>query len=361
MDKTLTITDLEFIRDNFLKELEDAKHGKKTSFPFIAHQLPASPIVKNGETFQVMVIGGTIFRKALMKKENGEIRIFKRAEKFQPPFHSKEDFLLFVEKELAENISVLALNFAYPMKPVFSDGRLDGKLLAGSKENTFGEMVGKQVGEEIEKYILKTYKRKILVSSANDTVCLVLSGLNKFSSDELIGGIVGTGLNFGLFLDKDTIINLEAANFDKFPKSSDAIIVDKQSASPGRGLFEKEIAGAYLYKRFNILAKKQKLNIEPLHSTQELDQLSQMHTPIASKLAKEMILNSASLIAAAIAALTLYKKKDLVFVVEGSLFWLADGYRQQIQKCLLKLVPEYKPKFTKITHSTLIGGAKLVA
>lgn len=352
---------LEQVQNNFLKELQQADAGKKSSLSYIPHTLPENPIVTDGELFEAMVVGGTIFRKALVKKTPTGLRIVRQEQKYQPPFHSKQDFLGFVDKELYRDAQALALNFAYPMKPVFEKGRLDGILLAGSKENTFGDMVGKKVGEELEHHIKANFGRDVTVSVANDTVCLLLSGLDQAAQDELVGAVIGTGFNFALFTEKDTMVNLEAANFDKFPQSKEATEIDKASSNRGTALLEKEISGAYLYKHFNLIRKQYKLETEELHSTQELDQLAQMHVPKASVLAKEILMNSAQFTAAAIAGITLFKKKSLIVVVEGSLFWLADGYRQQIQKTLKELLPHYSTKFVKVNHSTIIGAAKLIA
>ena len=154
-------------------------------------------------------------------------------------------FLNFIEKALRPDITYLALNFAYPMSPVSRDGYLDGNLIMGTKEHSFEGLVGKNIGETIEKYIFDTLKRKIHVAIANDTVCLLLSGLTQYRWNGLVGGIVGTGLNFAIFLDEATIVNLEAANFDKFEQSPEGKLIDQASARPNSALFEKETSGGY--------------------------------------------------------------------------------------------------------------------
>lgn len=350
---------LSSIQQNFLSELLLAEQKKKTSLPFIKHRTPSSPLVSDGETFQVMTIGGTIFRKALVKNINGTLKIVQRETKNQPPLLNKEDLLLYVEKELQPTTRVLALNFAYAMTPVFERGRLDGVLLHGSKENALGDMVGKKVGEEIEKYIVKKHKRDIVVSVANDAVCLLLSGLTRFPWETLAGGIVGTGVNFAIFMEEKEIVNLESANFDKFPQSLEGKLIDKYSSYPGNAIFEKETAGAYLYRHFNIVREAMGSLREPLHSTQELDQIAQLPHE-ESALARRLIQYSALLVATQIAGVLKFKKKDLTFVVEGSLFWFADMYRTHIKKYLKTTLPEYKAEFVRIPDSTMLGAAKLV-
>lgn len=349
------------ISKNFTSELTKAALGKKTSLPYIINSLSAKPFVKEGEVFQVLVIGGTIFRKAHVKKDGKNLTIVEKEEKYQPGFKHRHDFEKFIEKEISASVKSVSLNFAYPLKPVFSDDKLDGILISGKKENVFGGLVGKQVGNEIEKLIWNKRKQKIKVAVGNDTLCLLLAGLVKFDYSELVAGIVGTGMNFAFFLDEKHVVNLESASFDKFPQTPEAKLIDVHSTNPGVGIFEKEVAGAYLYKHYNLINEAKGLNFPSLHTTQELDQISQQNGSEEAKIAKSLLLNSASLVASQIAGILEYKKRDLVFVVEGSLFWLANGYRKQVANVLADISPNYKAKFTKIQESTIMGGAKLIA
>ncbi|MDA1317419.1 MAG: hypothetical protein O3B87_05375 [bacterium] len=63
------------IKDNiahsFTQDLIFASQNKPSSLPFIRHTLASHPMVNDGETFQIMVIGGSIYQKALMKKTAG--------------------------------------------------------------------------------------------------------------------------------------------------------------------------------------------------------------------------------------------------------------------------------------------------
>lgn len=51
---------LKTIKSNFLYELKDAYSGKKTSLPFIVHQLPSSSLIGQNAVFEVLVIGGSV-------------------------------------------------------------------------------------------------------------------------------------------------------------------------------------------------------------------------------------------------------------------------------------------------------------
>lgn len=353
--------ELRSIALNFKSELQSSSKGRKTSLSYIIHDLSSVSLVEDDEVFQVLVIGGTIFRKAKVKREGGSIVVIEKEEKYQPTFRHKSDFEKFIENEIYPDVKVVALNFAYPLNPIFKDGKPDGKLVAGTKGNVFDDLVGREVGTEVEKLIYSKRKQKIRVAVANDTICLLLAGLAKYEADQLAAGVVGTGMNFAFFLGKVKAVNLESANFDKFPQTPEATLIDVYSTNPGKSTFEKEVAGAYLYKHFNLINEAKGLNLPGLHSTQELDQLSQQNGSEEAKIAKTLLMNSASLVACQMAGIMEYKGSDMVFVIEGSLFWLSGGYRGQVKKVLKQIAPKYKAKFAKITESTIYGAAKLVA
>lgn len=353
---------LQTIANNFTNELTLSQKGKKTSLAYIKNTIPSSPIVKKGEIFQAMSIGGTNFKSAVIRKGTKALEILNLDEKAQPPvFETREDFLNFIEENLADDINILAINFAFPLKPVFSV-LLEGIFLYPTKEHKFEGLVGKNICTEIENYIKEKNRKTIKVSAANDTICLLLSGKIQISGDNIAAGIVGTGLNFGFFENSTTLINTESGGFDKFPLSPTGKIIDETSIGKGLYLFEKEIAGAYLYEHFNILAKERKYFIPDLKNSKELTDLAAREDGSqACLLAKALLRHSALLASCAIAGITKYKKQDMYFVMVGSLFWKGEGYKTIIREIVGHLVPEYKVHFLGIENSDLLGAAKLVA
>jgi hexokinase len=231
------------IKENFYHELQKASSGAASSLPFIKHQLPDHPLVQVGETFQVLVIGGSVYRKSVMKKESTRLIDLFYEEHDQPIFHDKDHFLSYIVSHLEPHISTVAINFAYPLSPIFSEGKLDGTLLYGTKENEFDGLVGEQVGKSIEEYCKQQTGTDIHVSVANDVICLLLSGLQDHTKETLVGGIMGTGTNI-TFFHEDYAINLESANFNNFTPSEPCVHIDKASTAPGKALFEKETSGA---------------------------------------------------------------------------------------------------------------------
>lgn len=352
---------LALIKRNFVKELEAGKTRRKTSLPFIRHALSLAPKVKKGETFQVLRIGGSIYQNALVKRINGKVTIVQSHQRPLPVFTSKDVFLSFIDKTLNKDVDHLAMNFAYPMEPVSRDGYLDGKLIAGTKEHAFGGLVGHLVGETVEKHVRDTHHRSIHVALANDTVCLLLSGLTQFSWQGLVGGIIGTGLNFAIFLDEETIVNLESANFDKFPQSNEGKLIDKASARPKTALFEKETSGGYLYQHFNIRLQKEGLDFPDIKSTKEMDAIAFRDIPLVSLLAREVSDHSSSLVACQIAGIADFYKRDCTVVIEGSLFWKGWRYKENVSVTVRQLVPQYQVSFVFIEESGVLGAAKLIS
>jgi hexokinase len=355
----MDIQTLTSIKNNFVKELEDAQNGKKTSLPFIVHQLAASPLAKDGEVFQVIKIGGSILQKSNVFSQKKNIVIKTLEEEHLPVLTSKDLFLSIVDKHISPKTTILAINFAFPLKPVFKGGKLDGILVMGTKEHAFQGLVGVAVGETIERYIKSKYNRDIRVSIANDTICLTLAGLTKHPAGAIAGGIVGTGMNFAVFLDDTHLVNLEAANFDKFPQSPEGKQIDAQSNRKGSALYEKEISGGYLYHHFNIQIAKNQIQHPALESTHQMDRIARGNVYKATEIARNIFEHSASLIACQVAGITEFKKRDMTFVMEGSLFWVGWQYKQIVEKYVKILVPKYNMTFEEIKDCGIIGAAKL--
>lgn len=357
----MKFTNLQKITHSFTNELALTKSGKKTSLPFIRHQLSLEPKVQKGEIFQVLRIGGSIYQNALVKRINGKIAIVKSTQRPLPVFKTEEIFLSFIDKVFNRDVDHLALNFAYPMEPKTRDGYLDGKLLYGTKEHAFEGLVGTYVGETVERYIRDKRNRTVHVALANDTVCLLLSGLTQFRKEGLVGGIVGTGLNFAIFLDEKTLVNLESANFDKFLQSAEGKLIDKGSARPGTAKFEKETSGGYLYQHFNIRLHKEQLNFPEIKSTKELDLIAFKNIPYVSLLAREVSEHSSSLIACQVAGIMDFYGRDCTFVIEGSLFWKGWRYKENIGVIVRQLLPQYQASFVFVEESGVLGAAKLIS
>jgi hypothetical protein len=338
---------LKSIAQNFFEEILAKEKGKKSSLAFIKNPIPKSLLLIKEKIYQEITIGGSVFESKII--ENNQEKDKKKII-IQSPFVNKKQLFVLIEKFLNPKISFLILNFAFPLEPVLRDNLLDGKLLKGTKEHQLFDLIDKIVGKEVENHIFKSQKRKIKVAVANDTIFLLLSGIKKVINPLfLVVGIIGTGTNFGFFLDEKTAVNLESGNFDKFPQTETGKIIDQKSENPDEQLFEKEVAGAYLFKHYNLLNPK-----KPISSTKELTFLSQKGDLLAQKL----LAHSASLIACQIVGIYQYKKRfldiknpgfkyvsdfefqlsDLLFKMTGSLFLYGFRYKEMVEEYTKKIL-----------------------
>lgn len=350
----MDLQQLEQITKAVTTELQQANRGEASSFPYLRYELPPSNLVKPGDIFQAIIIGGSMFKTALLRRDPEGVTVLTRSEEAQPPFSDAKTFFDYLRPKIVPHIPLISLNFAYPLSPQIREGRLDGILVSGMKEHKFEGMVGNPIGEMIEQAFPA---HKVIV--ANDTVCTLLAGLSVYEADIIACGIVGTGLNFAFFESDHEAINLEAANFTGFPKSEDLPVIDEASARPGTALFEKETAGAYLYQHFNYKLKKHGLTHPPLTSTLELKQTIYSSDPQVAHIARSIMLRSAKLVACQIAGITRFKGRDMYFVMEGSLFWEGDIYRPTVEETLRLLLPSNSPSLVHIADSSIMGAAQL--
>lgn len=355
--KQYTTQDIEKITDNWTQELQKAAQGKATSLFFAKHKILKIP--PSEEKGLVAVVGGSNLIVAEIIRSNKLIEILTYEKRPLPTLKTKEILFELLASKIPESVSKVAINFAYPLSPVFENGRLDGILTAGTKEHDLQGLVGKQVGAEFVNYLEKKQNREIIVTVANDTICLVLAGLSKCESESLAGGIVGTGINFGLFLDESTLVNLESANFDKFRPTETGKQILEKSSNPSKGQYEKEVSGAYLYQHFNLIA--QKIGLKSIESTSDLHKLAES-SGIEAEIAQALFDRSASLTAAHIAGIYKFKSQSqLSLIMEGSLFWNGWNYRNLVYKYLRDLgINLNHLQVFKIERSYLLGAAELI-
>jgi len=350
--------DLKTLRDNFKKELELASIGKESSIPYIKVNLPKINSATPSE-YQVMVLGGTNFSSAVVKRSGSDIELYDvKKEKFSK-FESAKDLFSFIFKYIDFSIDLVCLNFAFPMEPVLRDLRIDGILKSVPKDHRFTELIGLKIGEELEKYINEKEGKKIKFSVANDSICLLMAGISVSDKRNIVGGILGTGFNIGIFHDEFTAVNTEAACFDKFEPSRALLAFDKDTLNPGQHLFEKEISGNYLYKHFNFLIEDKKINHRPVNSTQELFAIARGGAEDESiiKVANEIFKRSAQYLAAVYAGVAEFKNMDIDIVTQGAMF--TDFYKEILMDEVEKLTDK-RIMLYKINDSSRLGAALLI-
>jgi hexokinase len=356
MHDVLTIT------KSVVSELQSAKQKQSSSYRYIPHTFSPHPIVKDNEQFQVLIIGGSVYKSSHVIKKSDGIKVLDQKQGQQPVFDTDETFLNFVLEMIDPSVRVVGINFAYALEPVFEYDRLDGLMVGGNmKDNAFAGLENKPLGSTIEAYIKEKRGQEVIVSAANDTICLLLSGLTQYDYDQVAAGIVGTGMNFALFEDQTKMINLESAHFNKFELTLEGIAVDNHSANKGNALTEKEVAGAYLYKIFNEGLLLRNINHAPIQTTEQIDEIAENDQTEAGKFANEILDRSAGLVAAQVAGITQFLNRDTAFVMEGSLFWKGYKYRERVERLVREIIPQFNVSYIHIPDSGIFGGAKLVA
>lgn len=365
-----TFKQLQHFQRRFRREIETAfqayqkREQNHTSLPFIQNRLPTKPMLQNGESFQVIVIGGTYVRSALcrisQRSDNGFTYAKRPKVSALPNITSQNDFVSYLTDQVYPCVQRVVLVMANALKPAFTDGRLDGQLIEVSDEKALAahDLVGKYIGKEIESKLSIRLKRTVILSVVNDGICLLLSGLKKRRMHQgLVFGIAGTGINFGFLLADDICINLESAEFDAFvPSATGAALAEQRLGSP----FGRETNGKFLCLHFNNHLKKRRLAYPPLASTEELSTLASKNVPCVSKLAQSILYRSASLVACQIAGIADFLRRDICCIMEGSLFWKGYNYRQKVSKVVRKLTQK-DVEFLKIPNGEIVGATKLIA
>lgn len=355
----LTTPDYPTIENNFAQELTRAAQGETTSLPFIKHVLGQKPLIHAG-VVQGIVIGGTHYIVSTEEIIPGENRIIlHRKTGMLPTFAEAETFFTFLTEHLDPRATAIGVNFGFPLAPTYGPhGELDGRLIKGTKEHSFVGIVGQTIGNIIREVV----GRKIPVTVANDTVCLTLAG----TGDEAGSLIAGTGFNIGIKLPEEkqtVIVNLEAGNFNKFEPSEVLKTIDEASDMPGMQLFEKVISGKYLAEYFTMRAKKLRLSVPHLVTSQELSALSQRKKDTdAVILARALLERSACLVATALAGVyEFHGKQQLTIIAEGSLLWKGWQYFETIHKELLILgLPKDSIILKHIPESSIKGALGLL-
>jgi len=355
--------DYDQIKRNFLHELLSASKGESSSISFLKNYLPEKPLLTKG-IVQGIVIGGTNYIIATEEIfPDGKRKVLKKTKGLLPVFDTKETLLDFFSKHFDPRADAIGINFGFPMSAhTGSDGEIDAILVRGTKEHAF-EGLNEPIGELVKALFHEKHHRKPIVSIANDTICLTLSG----DGTEQGAFIAGTGFNMGLVLKvkgKRILVNTESGNFNKFTLSPILAKIDTDSEDPGGQLLEKAVSGKYLALYFNEKVKQSHQDISPIETSQELSELShENHNDVAGDLARAIITRSAYLVACAIAAVYEFngKPESFALIGEGSLLWNGWHYEENIYKQLRKLgVATENVTLKNIPNSSLDGALGLI-
>lgn len=340
-----------------VNELRLAQAGHQTNFSYFQHNLSVHAQLDEKEQIQVLTIGGSSLKSVMVDPQTGLIDTSTFKQAALPLLETKSVFLEMINEYLDTTTTLLVVNFAYPLEPIERNGHIDGKLLRGTKEHSFTDLVGRAVGEAIE----QSADHSLKVVCANDSVCLTLAALMKNPSLDrlsLLSMILGTGNNFSMFIEPSVVVNLESGNFTGFGQTPSGKWIDQQTDSPGSQWLEKEVSGAYLYHHFNYYAEHARLEVA-LTDSRQLNSLAQQSNA-TGELARQVLCRSAALVGAMLKGFWLYKQHPVTCVVEGSLFWQGYQYEVSVKEALDHLsVPNNAVKLVQIDDSALLGGLQL--
>lgn len=357
---------LQFIHGNFIAELEDAHtayikgNENPTSIPFIAERYPSiEPLVEDGEPFEVLIIGGTDISRAFCTRNGSTVEILEKQDSvLAPPLRRKDEFLSYVASTIDPGVRVVAINLAMKIKPAFIRGRYDAELIGVQSDRPISpeDMIGRTIGAELEDYLVVERGRHVTVSVGSESISHLLFARTQTPGDNVGLITVGTGVGAGLLLDKDTIVCLETAEFDKFPQSDLAIVLARESGSP----FGKETNGGNLFRHFNAKIQELAIDFPSVGSTRELSELAQAGIPGISDLAQMYITRSAMLIACQVAGMADFKGTNMIFLRQGSVIVKAPGYKEMVEQTVKQLTDK-DVQFVEIPDSGILGTAKLIA
>ena len=273
--------------------------------------LPKGDFVQNNEKFQAMIMGGTNFHSGLFEFQNNELITYHKSKTDMQLIQSLDQFAMFFTQHLEDSTNKVILNFTFPIENLERNGYLDAILLRNSKGYNFGELVGQEIGQCLERIVLERYNRSIQVAIINDMIPLIKSGISR--PWQYHGAmIVGTGLNLGYFQSNAKIVIIEPQRFRGYEYISTQ---------------ESEIAGAYLFKIYNQITNSK------LENTEDLDTLAEKGDVVA----RQIFERSSSLAAALIAGLYDFLElgpHKMFLDMEGSLFWHGYKYQENVTKYL---------------------------
>ena len=243
-------------------DMERGLRGQHSSYPMIPTYLKTSGQVPEGEYVAVIDAGGTNFRSALARFENGVCHI-EQVKKIGMPGIGEpatwEEFVSFVADAIEpfmDKTDKIGFCFSYSAD-ITPD--VDGRVNEIDKEVVItgceGRLVGRNLCAELER---RGYpgKRAVII---NDTAAVQLGGMAKHLNDGFVscfGQVSGTGTNTcaavpGQKIEKvenafDMIVNFECGSYEGLEQGLFDRQLDEKSHNPGKKHLEKMTAGVYL-------------------------------------------------------------------------------------------------------------------
>ena len=247
-----------------LDEMRSGLAGGSCSMDMIPTYLSNDGTLRPGVSAAVIDAGGTNFRSALVRFDEGGYTVSDLVKRKMPGIGtpcSWEDFIRFTAdaiEPLMDRAEVIGFCFSYAATIT---PEMDGRVITIDKEVVItgceGKLIGASLVEELARRGIHGKRAVIL----NDTVAVLLgmaAGLDKSKYDGFIGQVSGTGTNtcvslpvsaigkLGLEGERGMIVNLESGLYDGIKGGDFDRMLDAESHNPGQKHFEKLTAGVYL-------------------------------------------------------------------------------------------------------------------
>lgn len=388
--------------DTYIAEMEAGLLLQGSSLLMAPSYVEAKSDVAKNEPVICIDAGGTNFRIGVAGFNSDGKYFMDRVERFFMPgversLQAREFFRVLaqiIEPYLAYSQKIV-MSFAYRAKSTES---ADMEIMVMTKEVKVLGAEGMLLGREIKKELAAMGHGGVEIIVINDTVACALSGKAEFLNEDygaFTGTILGTGSN-SCYIEKNAnidvvgrkegcmAVNLEAGNYNKFPRTDIDRAFDESTMFPGVGLAEKMSSGGYMgaicdfilkyAERENVFEATRFCEIEKL-SSESVNEFLENGSGIllafgaaaedgekARYILENMVLRAARLVAVQMAAIAIKSPKAnerVLMAVEGSLYENMYGLKQELKKTLVSYLKSkgISAALETIDHAVLKGCA----
>ena len=254
--------------DNFCRQ---AKEGLEVSgagcFEMIPSYIGASGEIPVNERVIVIDAGGTNLRVALAHFDETFSCIVEKMDVYPMPGTQGTITIETFYEMLAEYVAPYAaltrlIGFVFSFPCDITD-QIDGRVIVFDKEVSIsgseGSLLGVGLNEALRRRGLSGEWQVVVMNDAISTLMGGMSEAKKTGGGNLLGIILGTGMNISYVQDCKGIvkdgairsredamcINMESGGYDGFIKSDFDVETQKRAELPGHMQFEKMVAGVY--------------------------------------------------------------------------------------------------------------------
>ena len=388
----LSFEQLEQLRDQLVGEIAQGLAQPNQQIKALPAFVCLPKTELNGDVM-VLDAGGTNVRAAKVGFNGKEVQFTKK--KYRDEFLMSEaqvvgaidaDTFFQRQADLIHKVSDepefdLGYCFSYPSTNTPDN---DARLVTWTKGINVEGVIGESLRSKICQAIANNGQTAHKVPVLNDTVTTLVAGAWLADCDQYIGLIAGTGLNAAAYYRVDQIgklsaeekqgwrddevmaVNLEVGNFHPafLTEYDDALNERRVDDNPGKQRVEKAASGRYIAPIFGqivgrdlCMSLKDGFAFDPDDIATHAGQVTLLrHYPDAyiAQTAQAIIDRSADFTAVSLAAIIMGQNAHLLsgdaadlqpvttgILVEGTLFWKTEGYKERVARQLDRLTPDH--------------------